>query len=466
MDYKPHVMSGRVYKSRSTFDDPGGNDPSYRLGSVIQGIAQQGMDWKSEYPQGTKRYISNKPMFRAAKRFKAASAAVSAAPRKPYRRRAGLLSTNKTRGSRYRKFYKRRPMRQMSRRRTTVRRFGKVSKATTAALAAAKDVIPIQLRAESTQTLANVGDNLQNKCSWLVVRPSSPGIIDQILTAGSRQTVVTNVAATAKVVQRSLKHHVQFKNAANHRLDLTIWAIKPRRDLPAAFSDFTSINPQFVQDAFQQRFLTTVSGARLNAYNEHGADPFQSSLPSIFHMRQVSRKYISPGGFYTLNYKQGARVWSKAMFGLQGIATSVASSFDYVKQQGIMYLVRAQGPMVHNEGKVSTGAASFTASSGAAPALVAEQIVDNGLTSWNQTAGPPATGPTFTNTGPYGTMATMGGYCCSVYQLKTIELYGHTGAEQPAKEYGTLSQALPSSILRTQEATYEAIQPYEAGLSG
>lgn len=323
-------------------------------------------------------------------------------------------------------------------------------------------MIPVTLTQEQTACLANIGDNLQNKCTWFVQQPMRPSHLDLALTvAGSNAITTVEPQQTAFI--EFLKYASQYKNGGNHRVEVNVYTLFPRRDMPAAFSDMTGINPTFLSNAFTN-ISTSAEAVRLCGMNEHGADLFKTNLPKFFKIKQKLHKFLEPGEFFNIKTILRNRKYSKATFGLQQTNSSIAGSWDYLKFCGPIYIVRVQGPIVHNETRITGGQASFAP--GAAITDVDNQVVDqqalndagDQLSNWHQV------GTTITAGTTYGVNITTGGYAVDVYVKRTIKSYYFNVQNQMEQIQGSLSARLPTNLLRSEEKTYELVAPAEAAM--
>lgn len=271
--------------------------------------------------------------------------------------------------------------------------------------------------------LASAGDSAQDKCQWASLRVIAPSTVDNGLAASASVTDATAVDPQQEAILKTASMFLQIKNSANHRVDITVYKLYPRINMPAAFVDINGINPAYLQAAFAARDLVSNTGSRLAPYDEHGADPYMSSLPKTMRIKKVLRKYLEPGGFFSIKHTIRNQLFSKAKLGVQSVGGTLASAWDWFKQCGPLYLIRAQGPQVHDESKFTLPVTSST------------------------------TGPA-----TYGT--TMGGFAVQIYGKFD---YHWVCCPYPNTypKYGTLTNALPANITAANEATWEVRVPQE-----
>lgn len=323
-------------------------------------------------------------------------------------------------------------------------------------------MLPILLKQEETASLSNIGDNGQNRCCWFVQRPLAPKHLDLALQSAN-SVAVTSVISTQVGFIEWLKYFAQYKNGGNHRVDVTVYTLFPRRDMPAAFADMDGINPTYLSTAFTD-VATSAEAVRLPGMTEHGADIFKTNLPKFFKIKQKMHKFLEPGEFFNMRMVYRNRLFTKAKFGIQATNSSIAGSWDFLKYCGPMYLIRVQGPIVHNETRITSGAASFapgSAITATANQVVAQQATDDAgdqLANWHQV------GTTVTAGTTYGVNITTGGYACDVYVRRDIKTYYFNVATQSEMLTGSLSARLPTNLLRTEEKTYELVAPAEAAM--
>lgn len=229
--------------------------------------------------------------------------------------------------------------------------------------------------------------------------------------------------------------------------------------MPAAFADFRGLNPTMLQTFFSQ-VSTASEAARMPAYNEHGADPFKTDIPKFFKIKQKVNKFLEPGQFMNLNVVQRNKEFTKAKFGILETNSSIQATWDFLRFCGPIYLIRCQGPVIHNEDQISTGKASFAP--GDAITATAGKVVDqqfNGQTAnWDQTGVDPTAGYT------YGAQVTLGGYALSLYIKREMKYMYFNQSNQSDILGGSLTARLSTSMTAANEQTYERVVPYEAGL--
>lgn len=447
------MASRSAYRSRSTFDDPAGIDSSFNSGRAIGGIvhkrdfleafsdiAQKAIPdyWRQQKKKGFSDKsgvsinppvrVNAGPMVRYGKK-RSRSSSTGASKRRKLRgrvrsagRRVRFASRSRSRSRGFR-----RRVAGLRKRFKARRRYVYGSKKSVASfkrmISMNAATSPVNLSTEFAYTLANIGNSTQNKCSWFCWATCRPGDLDTVLAACSND-VITNVPAQYKAYIQRITFSSQFKNASNHRTDITVYKLYPRRDIPAAYGDMTGLNPTFLQGAFSNLDASSAA-VRLKAYNEHGADPYESLLPTFYRIKKILRKFMEPGQFFTVVSKIRNKVVSKSQFGLQVTNSSIASQWDYLKRFGPLYLVRAQGPIVHDEAK------------GVLP------IVDS------------ATG------GPSNAYdVTPGSYAVDVFTQRHYRLIGSDiAASNNTPQYGMTSLAMPAAITNANEKTYEAVRP-------
>lgn len=347
-------MSGRVYRSRSSFDDPNGNDPSYRLGSVIQSIASEFKSSNMDSSVKRRRPLSSRPG--NPKRRKTVGPFSS----RPKSKFVSMLSkAGKGRVNRYSFANRRRPMRKVYGRRKGFALRNKSSARSNAIALALKTLIqPVMWDSESTVLLADYGNGRQNHCSWYADLPISPGAVDAILATGYGQANSTTVASDAKIFLESGKYFNQIKNTCSHRIEVECYLLYPRTSMPSSFSNLSGINPQYLQDAFSEAALNSLalSSSRTRPYNEHGSNLFQTTFPRTFKMRRVLHKFLLPGEFCVLQHTVRNKAFSKRMFGISSTAGTVSGAWDHHTKLPPIYLYRVQGAIVHDESAIPAAA--------------------------------------------------------------------------------------------------------------
>nr|AOV86223.1 hypothetical capsid protein [uncultured virus]AOV86284.1 hypothetical capsid protein [uncultured virus] len=443
------MASRSAYRSRSAFDDPTGADSAFNSGRAIgsyvrkrdfleafKDIAKTAIPdyWRQQKAKGIgqspkrRKPVSVIPgaMVRYGKK-RSRSASVGSSKRRKRSmssggRKAVRFSRSRSRSRPRSKSFRRR-LKGMRKRFRARKRYVYSSKGKVRSfmrnIALNSCASPINLTTEYCFTLANLGTNLQNKCSWLAQQAVAPGVLDTVLAACSND-VITNVPPQYKGYLERVAMSMQLKNASNHRTDVTVYKLYARRDMPAGFADLLGLNPAFLQNAFTN-VTQSASAARLKAYNEHGADPFESQLTSFFKIKKVLRKFMEPGDFFTIVQKVKHRVVSKAQFGIQITNSSIGSAWDHLKKFGPIILIRAQGPIVHDEVK------------GAPP------VTDSVLNAYDVTAG---------------------SYAVDIFFKRHYRLWGSdVVASTNVPAYGMTTLALPNAITLANEKTYEAVRP-------
>lgn len=217
-------------------------------------------------------------------------------------------------------------------------------------------VQPVVWDSESTVLLADYGDGRQNKCSWYADLPISPGAVDAILATGDGQASVITVRPDVRIFLEKALYFNQIKNTCSHRIEVECFVLYPRTSMPAAFSDMSGINPQYLQDAFTNQAQISLTGARTRPYNEHGSNLFMTTFPKTFKIKRVLHKYLMPGEFCNVRHTVSDKVFSKRMFGLSATTATVASAWDHHRSLPPIYLYRVQGAIVHDETSIPTAA--------------------------------------------------------------------------------------------------------------
>lgn len=441
-------MSKRARPSVSAFDDPRGLDPSFRVGRSFGDIFGQIREgYLAEHPEEKKAvsdyYRASKrtamPQRRGAKRRKSTRARSHSVKK----RRVSSRSAPKRRRT---KSAPQRRVRTKSGRRVLRRTIKKAHHRFRDKIMAATVMQPMAFTEEGTFILANIGDNLQDMCSWLALNPLVPAVLDAVLAMAKGSADATTVQAQYQAYMEYRKFRFQIKNDGAHRVQYTIYRLTPRRELPAAFSDMSGINPQRLQDAFSNRASISNTGTRMPAYNEHGANPFRTLLPHTYKIKTVSNGFLEPGKFKTFRWLKRNLLINKAKYGVMTTLGTIASAWDWVKDCGPIYLIRAQGPLVHDNAQITSGKASAYNAAGA----TANQVVDN-VGNYD------IAGTT------YGPKLTPGGYALSIYyDVDTKVQAPANGTYTNAPNYGCLSARLPNNITRASEFDAEVVVPAQA----
>lgn len=452
------MASRSSYRSRSTFDDPAGLDPSFRVGQSVggllgkRGIAGVLEEKVSSYFRNRKRRsTSSDPKFdrpqqsEMQRKGKKRSRSSSARPAKRRRGSVRRASVSRTR-SRSKGFTKR-----LRKLRTKFRRTGRynygyrtsaVKKQFYRRFFQKCVTFPIRLDQEVCSTMANIGDNLQNLCSWLPLALLGPGTIDNLLSAASGISDVTDIQSGFHCGLEKGNMSVQIKNASNHRADVTVYRLTPRSDWPLALYSPVqgTINPQWIQDAFSDLTRSNVltPDTRLHAYNEHDADPFKSDMTGMFKIKKILRKFLPPGGFFSFSTNMKNRMLSKSKFGIIKDNATLAGTWGWHRKFGSLYLIRAQGPIIHDEAKNFDGTARTY------------PVTDQNPIGLN--AG--------LNQGTNAYKMTTGGYAVDVYIRRRWNMIT-SPLSQNDVAYGTITARLPQNITRANEQTWEFRVPQE-----
>lgn len=477
-------MSKRARPSVSAFDDPGGLDPSYRIGQSVgdffrqvrippfSGFSRQPQQFEQAFgpireryleahPEEKKTVVGHNARMAYARRKKRASVA-SRRKRRITRTRVGKRSA-----SRYGRIAKRRraPVRRPARRKVKVFR-SKKSKAMKVMQnkLLKTNFAPAYIDADGIATLANVGNNLQGKCTWYCLRPFTPGMIDNVIAVCNNADTSADLSPDATGYMEFHKTMFQLKNEGNHRADVTVYGIWPRRDMPAAFTNMTGLNPQFLQDAFADRVSGTLTGARVPPYNEYDADIFRSNLPSQYKIKPLRRFVLEPGDYRVLQHRVYNKFYTKQKFCINAAGSTIASIWDDLRVCGMRFLIRVQGSMSHDNDQLTSGRASFTA--GDTNTLTPNQLVSNDPTRWDQPSGA-GPQPVTENraSGVYGTFAAMGGYHVSMYYRRRTKAIRTLGTEVAIPVFNTITQA-PPPFGRAHEVSAQPVQMEDAVIHG
>lgn len=397
-------MRKRGRPSVSTFDDPQGLDPSFRVGRASYNFIRQAVQLPFKRPA---EYYENKyeekempPARRrkgnfarragpVARRGRSRLRSAAASQRAMSRKRKGF-GKRRNRPSKYAKFVRKRGSGRRGRMAFPrwMRKHIKLNQ--------------MVITRQATFNLTRVGDNLQNKCSWLAVEacmnindvdiamnritqyelkkvavtvPAVPfGPVD--FNVSDNLTTATNIAAPAypasdtqthlneaKLIVTKQKSWMQVKNQCNKRIDITVFKLTPRRDTPGlwheAFAGQTigGINKAWLQVMWatgtQPPILNTANGAylvpdRLVAWDEHNADPFQSAMPKYFKIKKMQRKFMEPGTFFQLKvHMKRPKYFNKITDGT-ALNGTYSSTWQHLRKMGFIYLIRAQGSATHD----------------------------------------------------------------------------------------------------------------------
>lgn len=479
-------MSKRARPSVSAFEDPGGVDPAYRIGESVgdffrqvrvppfSGFSRQPQQFEQAFgpirqqhfrarPEEEKKYG---PVIRAERRGMAYARrkkrATSVSRRK---RRTTRTSTRRRTRSRYGRIAKRRVARGPARRKTKVYRSKKSRSVKILQNKFMKTTMtPVYIDSDGTATLANVGNNLQGKCTWYCFRPMRPGDIDNVIAGCNNSADSSALSPDASGYMEFHKTLMQYKNEGNHRADVTVYALWPRHDMPAALNNMSGINPQMLQDAFSDRDLGTLTGARLPAYDEYDADIFRSNMPSMYKIKQIRRQVLEPGAYAILKHAVRDKFYNKQKFCINAAGTSISTVWDDLKVCGMRFLFRIQGSMSHDESQVTSGRASFFA--GSTNTLTANQLVANDPTRWDQPAGA-GPQPVTENraSGVYGIFAGMGGYHVSLYYRRRTKCVKSLAGEISIPQFNTISQVPPPYTL-ADEYSVQPVAMQENAMQG
>lgn len=483
-------MSNRGYKSRSTFDDPQGSDRSYQIGrgtarTFSEAFAEFAPGGSRGEPEAKRQNRQERPLprynslpiriehygYRSKKEAQVRMPKSRAVKRRSTRRRRPrtFRSSRVKRARRYGQRIRRSRratvarLRRAGRGRRRVRRVVRRPslKALQAKVVKENIMLPVSLTQEETACLAQIGDSAQNRCSWFIQRPLSPKYLDLGLQTAS-SLAITSVISTQTAFMEYLKYFAQYKNGGNHRVDVTVYTLFPRKDMPASFADMDGINPSYLSQAFTD-VATSAEAVRLPGMTEHGADIFKTNLPKFFKIKQKLHKFLEPGEFFNMKLSYHKRMYTKAKFGVQNTNSSIAGSWDFLRYCGPMYAIRVQGPIVHNETKITSGAASF--GPGEAITAIANQVgnqqtstTDDRFANWHQVGTTVSAGTT------YGVNITTGGYAVDVYVKRDMKFYYINTSTQTEVLTGSVSARLPTNLTRAEEKTYELVAPAEAAM--
>lgn len=224
---------------------------------------------------------------------------------------------------------------------------------------------PIRVVSESTFALNSFGDNLQDKCSWLGLRPHwSIGEMENMFRSQFNVASIEQINITQKLVLEQAQFWLQFKNMSNTRADVTVYKLYPRMDIPSGFSGFTGINPTGLQEWFADAVNATPTNPvtndpnpgdllwpnlRRQAYNEHDADITTAGSSRFFRIKKVMRKFLEPGQFVILkSADRKPKIITKQKYGLAAEQT-FQDQWDYFKSFGPILLFRVQGSATHNK---------------------------------------------------------------------------------------------------------------------
>lgn len=183
-------------------------------------------------------------------------------------------------------------------------------------------------------------------------------MVDQMAEAQSA-LAIASVQPDYEFYMDRAYHYIQFKNQANARCDVTVWAWYPKRDISAAFDVVTGVNPAWIQHAFNSTYehLATVPSVtpRLKPFDEHNADLTQCpKITDFFKIRKVGRYYLMPGDFKKMVFKwRKGRVMTKNKDGVLA-ASSWDATYRHQKWMGPLIVFRCQGALAHDENAVTS----------------------------------------------------------------------------------------------------------------
>lgn len=233
-----------------------------------------------------------------------------------------------------------------------------------------------------------------------------------------------------KLMVDKVKHWWQIKNQCNKRVDVQIYFLRPRRDVPAAWegaSGVTGVDPAWIQNMFaaahQPPILTTAHGAysvsdRLQGWEEHNADLFLSDTPKFFKIKKSRRLFLEPGAFKKFRFTRNRNVYfNKTSDGVDTSAT-YAGTWAYMKKYGPIVVIRAQGSQVQDSAAAT------------------------------------ATLPNSTNA---AIPMTMSGYNVQIFREQDWYIRG-IGQNMAKTKHAMITDALPSNILIANERNFEPQQ--------
>lgn len=405
-------MRKRAYQSRSTFDDPTGTDESFRAGQRFNNLFRQTVSVFNRNPETEARrqriidyQLARSRQEAAAMPPRRGNFARRSGPRRnsraarilarataasrSRRRKRGYIH-KRPRSTKYAKFIRkrrfgrgRRRMGRLGRRSNWLRKYLKLSP-------------PMHLKKQEVWNITTAGDNLQNKCAWLCIpRILQCNDLDLACNrAGRRETAQANLvtgdvtvsggartenyigagASTyhrneEKVIVSRAQRWIQFKNQCNKRVDVQYWIIMPRRDItqhwenPTGLGSMFGTNPPWIARMFDAQHnppLTTnayLVNDRLQAWDEHNADPFMSAMPKFFKIKKMGRKFLEPGVFFKLHFKMKKMMYLNTVAdGLttdttdpsSGAIDAYQAKYKHMRKQGPLLLVRCQGSATHD----------------------------------------------------------------------------------------------------------------------
>lgn len=471
-------MSKRARPSVSAFEDPGGVDPAYRVGESLgdffrqvrvppfSGFSRQPQQFEQAFGPIRRAYLDANPEEKKAvvnhnSRMAYARRKKRASSRRPSRKRRNTRRVSKRSASRYGRIAKRRraPVRRATRRKAKVFRSKKGLSRLRNKLMKTQ-YSPVYIDTDNSATLANIGNNLQGKCTWYCLRPFTPAFIDSVIACCNNASDSAALEADANGYMEFHKTMAQYKNEGNHRADVTVYAIWPRRDMPAALANIVGVNPQLLQDAFADRAVGTLANARVPAFDEYDADIFRSNMPSMYKIKQIRRQVLEPGQYSVIKHALYDKLYSKQKFCINAAGTTVASVWDDLRVCGMRFLFRVQGSMSHDEDQITSGRASFVA--GATNTLTAQQLVSNEPTRWDQPSGA-GPQPVTENraSGVYGAFPGFGGYHVSLYYRRRTKCIRGLGSYEAVPLFNTITQA-PPTYTRAHEVSAQPVAMEDA----
>lgn len=200
-----------------------------------------------------------------------------------------------------------------------------------------------------------------------VTVPAVPATVDIVLNP----TQATNVYAPpyasdlyhknqTKCHITSVKQWMQIKNQANKRCDVTVYVLKPRRDILTTWvgsGGLQGLDPVWLQRMFgaahQPPILDNAHGAylvpdRLQPWDEHNADIFMSDAPKFFKIKKIQRKFLEPGAFFKMKFRRKKPIWLNTTTDGVDAGSTYQAFYNHMRKFGPLLLIRSQGSQVQD----------------------------------------------------------------------------------------------------------------------
>jgi len=200
--------------------------------------------------------------------------------------------------------------------------------------------------------ISSMQDNTQGNCSWYSMpMETTPAIFDRILAA-SQNLAISSVSIAQEVFLDTVKVQLMMRNNSSQDCNVQIFKCYPRVDLSVS-TGVTGSDPTLFTSGITSLAQEAKSTTLPNYYDQNVTPYMSSQWCSVFKVKPYIKRFLKPGQeIKLLHSRKVGYVIKKSKYGI-GTGEGFTTAYDHLKRNGVIYLIKVTGSMVHDESTIS-----------------------------------------------------------------------------------------------------------------